>query len=237
MSESDTPVEAAVTPAAETPPAASATVTPSEGTANGGTAAPADEPVTAQEAAGSESTSGADTTPASVATGSEDVLAPTPESYDFKLPEGFTEDADLVTEARKVFAEAGVPVAKAQALVDLFASTQTKAAAAAEAAFNAQQTEWQAQLNALPELQGQTREKTMTSLGRLWDTYGTPEAKEVMNHPALGNNPALVKMFVSLAQALDEGTPAPAHRGAPNGKDGKSKGFNLAYPNTPEITQ
>src|SRR6185369_2685587 len=47
--------------------------------------------------------------PASVLTGGEDALAPTPESYEFTLPEGFTEDEDLNTEARKAFADAGVP--------------------------------------------------------------------------------------------------------------------------------
>ncbi len=45
-------------------------------------------------------------------------------------------------------------------------------------------------------------------------------------------------MMLSVAKALGEGSPSPAGRPAPNGKDGKplSGGFRLSYPNTPEIT-
>ncbi len=54
----------------------------------------------------------------------------------------------------------------------------------------------------------------------------------------IGNNPAVVKMMLSVAKALSEGAPSAGGRPAPNGKDGRpvSRGFNLSYPNTPEIT-
>ncbi len=157
-------------------------------------------------------------------------------AYDLKLPEGFTADDALLTDAQAVFAEVGVPADKAQALIDLYTKAATKANEAALAAYTTQQTEWLATINAMPEFQGATKETSLQAIGRLWDIYGTPEAKEALNLHGIGNNPALAKFMLNLANALDEGVSVPAGRPAPNanarGPHGKSIG-QLLFPDAP----
>lgn len=152
--------------------------------------------------------------------------APSPEpidpaSYSFKLPEGFTEDADLDSSARQTFATLGIKPTDAQPLVDLFSSALKRANDVALSAWQAEQTEWLTAIDANPDFQGPTREKSLTAISRLFDTYGSAEAKEALNRGGIGNNPALAVMMLKVAQALDEGTPATSGRPAPNGRDGR----------------
>ncbi len=161
-----------------------------------------------------------------------------PSSYEFTFPDTFTPDEVFLTDARKEMAAAGVPKDKAQGLVDLYINARTAENTAAEAAFIAQNTEWMAELDAHPDfIPGPTRDKALALVGRVFDEHGK-EAREAFQNPAIGNNPAVAKFMLSIAKALSEGEPSPAGRPAPTGKDGKPtpKGFNLSYPNTPEIT-
>jgi hypothetical protein len=217
------PAPAAIAPASSlyaasgetttTAPAGEATVAGGEGTDT--ITAPTGEQ-TVPGAAGADALAGESTTaPAGEATvpageaGADSIAAP---EYSFTLPEGFTQDATLDTEAKKVFAEAGVPADKAQGLVDLFAKALKTSSETQVAAHNAQQATWLTEINALPEFTGPTRETSLASIGRLFDEYGTPEARAAMNLHGIGNNPALAKMMAKVAAALTEGTPAPGGR-------------------------
>lgn len=158
-----------------------------------------------------------------------------PASYELTLPETFSVDEATLTEAREVFAAAGVPKDKAQGLIDLYAKTQTAAQTAAAAEFTAQQTAWMTELNAMPELQGATRETSLAAIGRVFDEYG-PEAREAFNNPLIGNNPAVVKFMLKVASTLSEGNPSAPGRPANPGKASAAKSNgSLSYPNTPEI--
>ena len=145
-----------------------------------------------------------------------------PASYEFTFPEGFTVDDTVLTDARSVFAELGIPKDKAQSLADLFVKAQEGAQAAALAAFETQQAANLETLNSMPEFQGPTREKSLQAIGRVLDEYG-PEAKAgILSNPAVGNDPALTRFILKMAQALSEGEPASPGRPAPNGRDGRS---------------
>jgi len=163
--------------------------------------------------------------------------APTPVEYDLKLPESFTVDEGLLTKAKSTFAEAGVPADKAQGLLDLFVEAQSAASAAQLAVHTAQQAEWIAQLNSMPEFSGPTREKSSEAIGKLWDVYGSPEAKAALDAYGAGNNPALAKMMLSIANALNEGAPAAPGRPAPNGRDGRALPKTLGAQLFPDMTQ
>lgn len=167
----------------------------------------------ATEAAGNDTATGADT-----AAGVDSLTAA---SYDFKLPENFQADDALTTEAKTVFAAAGVPADKAQGLVDLFGKAMTAQAAAQASVYAAQQTAWLQEVNSLPEFTGPTRETTLASIGKLFDEFGTPEAKAALNIQGVGNNPALVKMMAKIGAALSEG--GPTGQGRPRGVNGQAR--------------
>jgi Ca2+-binding RTX toxin-like protein len=146
----------------------------------------------------------------------------TADSYTFTLPEGFTEDAALTTDARAVMLEAGVKPEKAQALIDLFGKAVKASTDRATAAHQTEQQTWLTEIGKMPEFQGPTRETSLQAIGRLFDEYGTPEAKAALDRNGTGNNPALVKMMHKIATVLTEGAPAPGGRPAPH-NNGKAK--------------
>ncbi len=221
------------------------------------TGAPADAPAASAEttppASGGEPTApSADVTPAPAGADSEsgglaagtkvegtpspDAPVPIdPASYELTVPETFTVNEEQLTEARALFADAGVPKDKAQGLIDLYAKVLTAQQSEAQTQFTTQQSAWMSELNALPELQGATRETSLSAIGRVFDEYG-PEAREAFNNPLIGNNPAVVKFMLKVAATLSEGNPSAPGRPANPGKEGRApKGYGLEYPNTPEI--
>jgi hypothetical protein len=143
-------------------------------------------------------------------------------SYDFKLPEGFIGDDALTATAKDTFAAAGVAPDKAQGLIDLFGKAMKASADAQVTAHNTQQTTWINEINAMPEFTGPTRETSLASIGRLYDEFGTPEAKAALNAYGVGNNPALVKMMLKIASTVSEG--GPTGQGRPTGKGGQQAG-------------
>lgn len=167
--------------------------------------------------------------------GEDTASAPEAPVYDFKLPESFVADDALMTKAKEVFAANGVSADAAQPLVDLFASAMQAASAAQATALRERETAWLAELNSLPELSGPTREKTSEAIGKLYDVYGSPEAKEAFNASGYGNNPALVKMMVKIANALNEGGPSSVGRPAPNTRDGRPTGRTLSQQLFPDM--
>lgn len=200
---------AAAAAAASTIPAATGadSVAASTGADSVAAAAGADSVAASTGADSGTAATGADSIAAGA--GQDTVAAPV---YEITLPEGFTNDATLMTEAHTVLAAAGVAPDKAQSLIDLFGKAVKGSADAQLAAHNTQQAAWMTEINALPEFTGPTRETSLASIGRLFDEYGTPEAKAALNAYGVGNNPALVKMMHKIASALTEGTPAPGGR-------------------------
>lgn len=152
----------------------------------------------------------------------EPAPAPAPitaESYVFTYPEGFTEDAEVMAGIKATLAKASVPPEIAQELVTTHVE-QLKAAVAAGVAasqtqFSEMNSKWVTEINAMPEFQGEAKKQTSATLGRVWDEFGSPEAKEAFNLTGAGNNPAIVRMFLKMAAALSEGRPAAP--GAPAG--------------------
>lgn len=159
----------------------------------------------------------------------------TAESYTFTYPEGFTPDDKSIADVKAIFAETGVPVDKAQALMDLY-STNLKAASesaatAAQAQFTELNNTWVSEINAMPEFQGETAKETRTILGRAMDEYGSPEAREAFTLTGAGNNPAIVKYILGLAKAVTEGSMTPM--GKPPAKPTATTLGGRLYPDKP----
>lgn len=159
---------------------------------------------------------------------------------DLKLPEGLVADEALFGEFKSLAAEAGIPPEAATKLLpfaEKLATAQlTRFQEAATAEFSKQQGDWVTELKSMPEFQGEALERNTAFLGRLMDEFGSPEARAYLDSTGAGNNPAIVKMLLSMGQALVEGdptpvgdpgrlaTPKPAARGA------RASGGSILYP-------
>jgi|SRR5690242_17876636 len=136
-----------------------------------------------------------------------------PEKYeDYKVPEGFTLDAEVKTEADKLFKEANLPQEVAQKFVDFYTA---KAKEAFEAPFNRFQDmrkEWQGQAQAHPELKGKLAPggEVLTTIGRAIESLGdsqlASEFRQIMDDTGAGDHPAFIRTFYRMAQRLTEGS-------------------------------
>lgn len=181
----------------------------------------------AETATGTESGTGNDTIEGGegndTVAGTEGNDTLTADSYKdkIKLPEGFIADDAMMGEAATLFADVGVPPDKAQGLIDLFAKVTKANNDKATADYQAQQTAWLGEIDKMPEFQGEARATSLQAIGKVFDEYGTPEARAALDAFGTGNNPALVKMFHKIAQALSEGTPTGQGQPRGTGADGK----------------
>lgn len=197
-------------------------------------AAPAEAAPVAEAPAAGDPATPAEPAPAGEAKPEGEAPAEAPaaltvESYkDLTFPEGFTPDAEAIGKVNTIFAEAGVPVDKAQALMDIYsANLQAAVDAGANAAkqhFVDLNNKWIGELDAMPEFQGEARKQTSTILGTALDEYGSDAAREAFNVTGAGNNPAIVRFILNLANAIVEGAPTPGGGVPPNsGKSGQRK--------------
>lgn len=165
-----------------------------------------------------------------------------PEKYaDFKLPEGIELKGEQLEAATKLFKDLNLSQDAAQSLVD-FHSTQLKAAATAGTeTMNTMRSDWQATVKADPEI-GSRLPAVKAEVSRALDSLNNPalvtEFKAAMDLTGVGDNPAFIKTFYKMAQALNEGRPVsgkgPSPLGqTPSGTQPKPTPAQALYPNLP----
>lgn len=153
-----------------------------------------------------------------------------PTSYKFEPVEGIELSPELQAAAAPLLAEANVPPEAVPALMNILKQSLEAQAAASQASFDALNTKWTAESEALPEFQGERKAQSLALIGRAVDDYGSQEVQEAFSITGAGNNPAVVKFILSMAAALSEGTPTPQGR-APSQRQNRSIGQRL-YPDT-----
>lgn len=131
-----------------------------------------------------------------------------------KMPEGVNKDQPAVQDFLKVAAEDGMPLEKAQRLVD---SVAPKLQAAVDAPYKAWadvNAQWVTELKTDMEIGGDKLKENLGLAAKAIDTYSgaaaTPEGKAVrdaLEFTGAGNNPAIVRMLVKVGKALAEGGP------------------------------
>lgn len=224
MSEAPTTEAPAATPAEAPAPSLADSLYPN-GVADGQEVNPpseASEPTPASREGANSEDADTQTAPAPVSEpaptpGPDSTTAPNaidPASYELSFPDGFTVQDDILTEARSALADAGVPKEKAQSLANVFVKALESAAQAQASTIEAQQSAWLTEINAMPEFQGQTREKSLQQIGALVDQH--PGLKEALTNPLIGNNPAMARFMLKVASTLAEGTSTPTG-GVPDG--------------------
>lgn len=144
-----------------------------------------------------------------------------------KVPEGFTVDEAVSKEFTDIVNDDKLSRAdRAQRLIDLQAKFFSDVATKRNEAWNTMQTDWQAKVQADPEIGGAKLPGNLNAISNLLTTYGSPELREVFTFTGAGNHVEMVKFLTKIAAKLGEGGPV---SGSPGDKDGGSK---VLYPNT-----
>jgi hypothetical protein len=125
----------------------------------------------------------------------------------FKLPEGVQADEAVLGEFAGVAKELGVNQEGAQRLVDLYAKQAKAEAVKPYEQWHAMQKQWQDEIKADPTIGGDKLEPALQRVAKVLDTYGDPEVRKALSFTGAGNNPAIIRTLVKMADALSEGGP------------------------------
>lgn len=136
-----------------------------------------------------------------------------PEKYtDYKLPDGFTLDAEIKAKADGLFKGLGLSQEAAQSLVDFYGEQVSKIASAPAKAYQDLTTQWRKDAESHPDLRGKLGpgQEVNVRIARALDGLGDPklasEFREVMDLTGSGNHPAFIRVLDKLAQKVTEGT-------------------------------
>lgn len=165
-----------------------------------------------------------------------------PEKYEaFKVPDGFTLDEKVATEAGALFKEAGLSQDAAQKLVDFYTAKTQEAFQQPYKAYKDMREGWVKDSNADPEISGKLAKggPVLTTIAKALDGLGdsklTDQFKEAMDLTGVGDHPAFIKTFYRLAQMVTEGGsvagrgPASTGQSAPG--TGRVSAAQALYPN------
>jgi len=124
-----------------------------------------------------------------------------------KFPEGFTVDEASRDSFIELMNKEMPAAERAQALIELQAKLAQEASEAGSREWQTVQDGWQAAVKADPDIGGANLSRTLSSIAKVIDEYGSPEAREAFNLTGAGNHPAIVKMMANVAKQLTEGRP------------------------------
>lgn len=138
-----------------------------------------------------------------------DAKTTVPETYDFKLPEGFTlaaEDSAKITEfgKSKQFSNSDM-----QSLIDMHVGKVTEIYKGIEAARVSEVTGWFESAKKDPELAGQAFNElapNMETARQAYAKFATPELRAHMDKTGLGNHPEMLRMFLRIGKLTAEDT-------------------------------
>lgn len=153
------------------------------------------------------------------------------EDYKVTLPSTVTVDPALMSEFQTLALTVKLPPSVAQKMADVFTSAVTKQNEANLAAFTEVQSRWVSEVNRMPEFTGEAaKAQSLAAIGRVLDEFGSQEVRSIMEQTGAGNNPAVVKMFLQLSSALNEGRTTPQGR-PPNSRQPRTPG-QIMFPNS-----
>jgi hypothetical protein len=126
-----------------------------------------------------------------------------PDKYEFKrpdqLPQGLGYDQDLEGHFRTMAHVNGLNKRQANALYDAYVKTQVERHAAYET--GQKQARTQAE-QALRRMHGQQYEAKLTAGKMLMTQYATPDLRKRLDETGMGNDPALIDMFIKLGEQM-----------------------------------
>jgi hypothetical protein len=151
-----------------------------------------------------------------------------PEKYEaFKVPEGFTLDEAVATEAGTLFKDLGLSQDQAQKLVDFHVAKSQEAFDAPFKVWEDQQNTWRKEVADDAQL-GPRLPEIKANFSRMLDSVGDPAAatafREMMEFTGAGNNPAFIRMMDKISSHFAEGKPLSGGKPAPVNEPGRASG-------------
>lgn len=189
MSDPATPTTASVPPAAAAPTSLLGTPTPP--------AAPAADTKQVAPTAPAEGTKPAEGAPAG-----EKSAAPV--ALELKVPEGLGLDDAALGAFKGKASELGLDSAKAQGLLDFYASTQAAQVKAAMDTWSKTDQQWRETVKADPDIGGGNMQKSVALAQKAARAVGGQEVLDIIERAGLGSHPGLFKAFVLLGRTMSE---------------------------------
>lgn len=158
-----------------------------------------------------------------------------PDKYEaFTAPEGLTLDPAGIEKALPIFKELGLSQEAGQKLINLYAEQTQAAIDAPYRLWKETQDSWINEIKSDADLGGKL-DLVKETVGRALDSLGDPKLKTdfkaAMDLTGAGNNPAFVRAFYKLSQAVTEGKPV---SGRPAGQSAaKPTAAQAIYPSLP----
>lgn len=161
------------------------------------------------------------------------------ESYSsLTVPEGVQASEPIMGEYKDLSLKLGLKPEVAQELMSFYGKAVSDAYAEQIAAIQAERSEWNTTIAAMPEFQGERRAQSTALLAQAIEEYGDPTVREYFARG--GDHPGVVKMLLGMISDLAEGAPVQPGRPVPqrprsNGKDGGSANasqFSILYDKT-----
>ncbi len=126
-------------------------------------------------------------------------VPPAPEKYEFTIPEGLPEQADLMAQFSTLAKDASLSQEQANKVVGLWHEMQLKARSDAEgkltAAVTTLQSEW-----------GKDYDRNLGFAKKAVDHFGGKDLADYLDASGMGNHTPLIKAFQAIGKALGEDT-------------------------------
>lgn len=124
-------------------------------------------------------------------------------TFNIDTDKGFELDAEAQKAYAAAFAEAGMTQRQVDATIEAHQNTLSQMAEAANAAAEAQMSEWLEEAKADPEM-GKDWTATTTLANQALQKIADEDVVEQLNRTGLGNHPAFIKMFHKLGKMMGE---------------------------------
>lgn len=130
-----------------------------------------------------------------------------PESYsDFTLPEGVALDPEVMGEFKAAAKELNLPQDAAQKLADIGAKMTLKNAQAMDAKLTEVKAEWKQQAAVDKEFGGDKYEASKGAAATVFQTFGTPALKDLLESSGLGDHPEMIRWAYRVSKAISPDT-------------------------------
>jgi len=128
-----------------------------------------------------------------------------PDAYaDFTAPEGMTVEPVKMDEFKTLAKDLGLSQETAQKLIDFQGGRVKEMVEAPYRLWNETQTAWQNAVKADPDIGGAKLTENLAAGKRAIDAFGGDALRQALDFTGAGNNPAIVKAFIKIGQAMGE---------------------------------
>lgn len=124
-----------------------------------------------------------------------------PEKYEFKAPEGFEFNEQILGKFSEVAKELKLSQDEAQKVAEVMAPA---IAAQQQEALTAARTEWETSAKTDKEYGGEKLTENLATAKKALDQFGSPELKSLLEQSGLGSHPEVVRFFFRAGKAISE---------------------------------